>query len=100
MKRREFFALAVVAEVFRKQKLPTPAFGRRWERNASAIHGRSGAQVALLQSPILLIATKLYALRCQLTSSGLTKHIPVYAAPLWLLQSDGHGLRGKVCYKQ
>jgi hypothetical protein len=50
----------VVCETFpRKGKLPAQLALAR-EPDASAIHGRLGAQVALLQSPILPTATKSY----------------------------------------
>jgi len=48
-RRNEFFALAVVCDII-QNKTPDPNSDR--ERDAFAIHGRLGAQVALPQSPI------------------------------------------------
>src|SRR5579859_7632205 len=48
---QEFNALHRGCAAFLKRKIPAPTLGAGTD--ASAIHGRSGAQVALLQSPIL-----------------------------------------------
>jgi hypothetical protein len=58
----EFFALTMVAKASFKIKVPGSSIRPGPGRNAFAIHGRLGAQVALLQSPILPIAMKLYTL--------------------------------------
>ena len=59
-----------------KERL-TPAL--RWHQalDASAIQGRLGAQVALLQSPILPDACSRYNKRPELRDLPLTNHIPV-----------------------
>jgi hypothetical protein len=55
----EFTALAMVCECLRLPNLSALP-PRNADRDASAIHGRSGAQVALLQSPILPTAVSSY----------------------------------------
>jgi hypothetical protein len=73
----EFFALAMVAEASLKIKVPSSSITPEPGRDAFAIHGRLGAQVALLQSPILPIAMKLYTRLKDFKTACLTKHIPV-----------------------
>src|SRR3954471_22491651 len=60
--------------------------------DASAFHGRQGAQVALLQSPILLAALPAYTKIKNSQAVPLTNHTPVYQC--W---ADEPRLRGSVC---
>jgi hypothetical protein len=72
----EFFALAMVAHASFKRKVPGSRIRPEPGRDAFAIHGRLGAQVALLQSPILPAAMKLYTPLGDFKTPHLTKHIP------------------------
>lgn len=56
----EFFALDHGLQNIPQAKLPTPSYLRSGG-NDSAIHGRLGARVALLQSPILPTAVAVYS---------------------------------------
>ncbi len=68
---------------------PATARSRRYRQaapgtDASAIHGRLGAQVALLQSPILPAANLSYFRKTRLASIPVDKPHTCYLCHLWL----------------
>ena len=78
----EFNALTMACEAVPKENAQRQN-GLAPGADASAIHGRLGAQVALLQSPILPTAAHSRLTRKNFKISPLTNHIPVFWGPIF-----------------